>query len=44
MDVFEKSRTASPRQRGSNKQFYDIDRYKQIAKDEYGIEIIFLAE
>ncbi|APU11803.1 hypothetical protein A5M85_16400 [Cellulophaga lytica] len=28
----------------SNKQFYDIDRYKKIAKDEYSIEIIFLTE
>lgn len=28
----------------SNKSFYDIEKYKSIAKDEYGIEIIFLAE
>ena len=28
----------------SNKSFYDIERYKSIARDEYGIEIIFLAE
>jgi len=28
----------------SNKSFYDIEKYKNIAKDEYGIEIIFLAE
>jgi len=28
----------------SNKSFYDFERYKSIAKDEYGIEIIFLAE
>ena len=28
----------------SNKSFYDIERYKSIAKDEYGIEIMFLAE
>jgi hypothetical protein len=28
----------------SNKSFYDIERYKKIAKEEYSIEIIFLAE
>lgn len=28
----------------SNSTFYDIERYKKIAQDEYGIEIIFLAE
>jgi hypothetical protein len=28
----------------SNTTFYDIERYKKIAQDEYGIEIIFLAE
>jgi hypothetical protein len=28
----------------SNMEFYDIDRYKKIAKDEYDIEIIFLKE
>lgn len=28
----------------SNKTFYDIELYKKIAKEEYNIEIIFLAE
>lgn len=28
----------------SNKSFYDIERYKNIAEKEYGIELIFLAE
>jgi hypothetical protein len=28
----------------SNKSFYDIERYKKIARDEFSIEIIFLAE
>lgn len=28
----------------SNKSFYNLERYRKIAEDEFGIEIIFLAE